>query len=209
MKFAYAVAFCQLLAAAGLSAQTAEQTPANAHVFLTELASQNRIRFTVPDYYKETTRYSLHGNNGEYNIVPRKSRDTIQPWTLLLASSGGCKTTLHQGLWSAWKQVGDFETYSEKPSYVHQDRWVTRTIPGTETSRPFVAHWQHLESNGIDWSKVSTISDGGSGTLTLKGPAFSRNLLFLHFESVEMATRAAFALEVIRQSCDPVASTGF
>jgi hypothetical protein len=180
-------------------AQTAQQTPENAHRFLTTLANENRIGFEPPSYFYEVKFYSSAGNNGEYRITSRLERFSAPGGrlTLRFSGSGGCKSTVEPFhiAFAAYRQENSTPTRNI-------------TIPGNEKWHDYVPHLEYINANGIDWSRLSSVNTDGA-KLTLNGAAFSGGAIYLYFESPEMATRAAYAIEVIRQSCDPVASTGF
>lgn len=184
-----------------VSAEPAEQNPGNAHLFLTQLSEQNRVQFEPPEYYARTKTYGTSGYNGEYRLTWDEFQSNMSPWPLSIASSAGCHTKLMSN------SFADFKAYSQEASFY--SRSAKMDVPGTEKWYPFVPHWQHIKANGIDWAKVSTVTNEKSAVVWLRGPAFSGGYGKLIFESPEMAARAAFAMELIRQSCDPFANTGF
>jgi len=180
-------------------AQNAQQTPENAHRFLMTLANENRIRLEPPDYYYRVKYYSSTGHNGEYRITSRTESYPVSGGlpTMQFTDSSGCKSAVKPFLIAF-------------PAYEREKDTPTRsiTLPGRETWNYYVPHLEYINANGIDWSRLSSVNTDGA-KLTLNGAAFSGGAIYLYFESPEMATRAAYAIEVIRQSCDPVASTGF
>ncbi|WP_077145517.1 hypothetical protein [Sphingopyxis sp. KK2] len=185
--------------AAPATAQTGQQTPENAHRFLSTLANENRIGFETPSYFYEVKFYSSTGYNGEYRITSRLDRFPAPGGrlTMRFLGSGGCKSTIEPFPIA-------FQAYQREADTPRRNI----TIPGRESWHDYIPHLEYINANGIDWSRLSSVAPDGA-KLTLNGGAFSGGAIYLYFESPEMATRAAYAIEVIRQSCDPVASTGF
>lgn len=78
---------------------------------------------------------------------------------------------------------------------------------------------QPQEVLALDWKKVSSArSDGGTLMLTTTqvfqglaygAPASNDPVIEIRFNDADLATRAAFAAEVIRMRCDPLSDTGF
>lgn len=197
-----ALAAVLLVLPANLIAQeSASQTPENAHLFLTQLSMQNRVQFEPPEYYTRSKAYGTSGYNGEYRLTWDEFQSNMSTWPLSISTSSGCLTKLHPN------SFADFKAYSQEASFYN--RSAKMDVPGRETWYPFVPHWQYIKANGIDWAKVSTVSNEKSAVVWLRGPAFSGGYGKLIFESPEMAARVAFAMELIRLSCDPFAKTGF
>lgn len=183
------------------NAEPAAQTPENAHKFLLQLASQNRLRFEPPEHTYRFKSYSTSGYNNVYRITSYGDGGSMSPLYLNLSESAGCQTKApaYQFTQVDYKQEDSFYDSSTRLS-----------IPGKETWNPWVPHLTYFNAHGIDWSKVSAVNNNeGSEVVVLRGPGFSGGYINLLFESPEMAVRGAFAMEVIRQACDPVASTGF
>ena len=200
MKLLAFSAFSAAALAVPSLAQETQQTPENAHRFLSQLSNENRIQFAPPDAVVKFQSYSSHGNNGTYTISSDVFYSDEQKWLFKIAQSASCRTKITPAY------IAPSETeYAQEPSTSDRGKI---TVPGTKIWHQYVAHLRYFNDNGIDWSRISRVNKDGS-ILELHGGAFSGGYLSLFFESPEMATRAAYAIEVIRQSCDPVASTGF
>lgn len=180
--------------------QSAAQTPENAHRFLIQLSGQGRLQFTVASNYTEFTSYSSHGNNGQYRIARDVYTSNQGRMAFPIDSSAKCLTRI--------KQVypDTLQEYSEEPGYPAKGN--RPRVPGDKTNRVWLGQVRTLQANGVDWSRISKTETSGDGVI-LRGGQLAGGSLTLYFESAEMATRAAFAIEVIRQSCDPVSNTGF
>ena len=77
--------------------------------------------------------------------------------------------------------------------------------PPTDISRPYVPFLVALNERGIEWDKVAPLRSEGTNVY-VSLPYIELTVIF---SSAEMATRAAYAMEVIRGSCDPTRTTGF
>jgi hypothetical protein len=177
----------------------ANQTPENAHKFLIQLANQGRIKLEPAENYTRYKSYGSRGYNGEYTITSNEYTNNLSPYLLKIISSTQCFTKL------IIVTGQESEYYQGESAY---NRYGNFSIPGAETWYPFVPHIRQINQTGIDWSRVS-----GTGTsdskVTLRGSFFSGGYINFVFESTDMATRAAYAIEVLRQSCDPASGTGF
>lgn len=202
-KLLYTIAICAALifgTVEPVTAQADKQTPENAHLFITQLSSRGLIRLKVPDYGYRVKHYSTNGLNGRYTINSWDSNYQLDPLIFNVAESASCKTSINA------YTITD-ESYKQDASFY--DSTTRVTIPGKEYFRPYVPHLQFLNSNGLNWVYVSKITDERNGAVLLQGSGFSGGYIRLYFDSPEMGARAAFAMEVIRQACDPVAATGF
>lgn len=183
-----AVLFAALGSSGPATAQSADQTPGNAHRFLTTLASQNAITFSPKEHYEDQKIYGVR--NGKIYLRDHKALN-YRPLTLIIAESSGCLTKLRNGPLP--------RAYERKPD---QD-----SIGYIESRRSFVPYLQSMAENGLNWSKILSVT--ATGSTVIVDSTDKSHIIWLHFQSAAMATRAAYALEVIRQSCDPVADTGF
>ncbi len=82
------------------------------------------------------------------------------------------------------------------------------TVPGTERWRWYLPHLRAMNERGIDRSRVKS-SEASGDTVLVRGTGLSGGYIKLLFDSSDMAARAAYAIEAIRRSFDPVAGTGF
>lgn len=163
-------------------AQTPAQTPENAHNFLRGLAQQGVIYYQPGDSTKSfSTPVSDRPNRRNSHTIP------MGPWLLRLPASDRCLTRVEP---------------IDLPPYEGRD------ASGFPEHNNYVMGLAELFQQGIDWSKVNTIAQSGS-EVSVQSNYLSRGPVRLIFGSADMAARAAYAMEVIKMSCDPVANTGF
>lgn len=203
-----------LVSPGALSGQTAEvnrQTPENAHRFFA-IAAKDR---EFVDY--------------RFKIVP--PRQLLPSARCARLKSGECwdgvfyrgkvidaELRLRTSILQSWEADGICLT-----KIVHRPQGVIIQEEYTEdgyqaTSSVFYSR-PETETFTIDWMKVSS-AEAANGSLIIKTSqpfssttfSYTRNdepSIELRFNDADLATRAAFAAEVIRLRCDPLSGTGF
>lgn len=77
----------------------------------------------------------------------------------------------------------------------------------------FVVDWDdrtHVGSEGgIVWDSVASVQQAGDTVVTRYVSGGEPWDAIYHFTSPELAARAAYAMEFLRQACDPARDTGF
>ena len=174
--------------AGGAQAQddpSAKQTPENAQVFLNKVVAQGGSSATIANY--EWDRFPPSGNSFRmpdgtrcYDSCPITEAST-GPATRAIRFNSVCQTLIDIDIRS--KMVG---ADSWNPRYGYPYGYV------------------------IDWTKVAEVRQSGS-TVYIDGHTDRNGLKIqsVNLPSENLAKRVAFAMEVIRLSCDPTGSTGF
>jgi hypothetical protein len=203
------LAACLALASAPSAAQDTQQTPENAHRFLKMLSDGKRIKYIPFDNVVNTTVYICRGrfdhrwdldekcvdsryDKRSFEVSSRNEKKNLYPYEFAIQETLDCKTSVIRN------NAENNRQYWTEYGY----------IKPSEVKNPSPPHIRYLNDNGINWSRVSSVKADGTGVV-LSGPAISGNYLKLIFESADLATRAAYAMEVIRLSCDATAATGF
>lgn len=180
------------------AAATAQQTPENAHLFLSTVIAQGATKARID-----------HGRG--WNIV----RQEVYQCSWQQVSSGGLfGSPTYRLLCNNFVRDENFSA----PDYQARSYKNTSICDGQlEAIAPM---FDLLASRGnqelrrsnlpsgtfsINWRNVSKIARSGTA-LTLEG---NNPRVMIVFSSEDFATRAAFAMEVLRIRCDPTAGTGF
>jgi len=188
-------------------AQQSEQSPTNAHTFLMNVTLKSAVLIEPPDHKFREEYYSPRFQVEGY--CDRKNRDRCMDPVfttsetpghnilipMVIKSSNGCMTMLD----------------GKPPLVARETKPSGRTgYPSSTTiylGKPFL---DVIYDQGIDWSRVTKIETReGTGLLEIQSQALQGRSIRLRFVSSEFAERTALALEVIRQSCDPLAKEAF
>lgn len=182
--------------------QPSAQTPENAHKFMIDLSSMSEIMLTPPDNVEYREAYSERFYTDPYcrkkqceEPVRRDSEAPGPSYPLKILSSSQCSTKL-----------------GSKPDLQRREEQKSQfaSFPNTVILRPFKDHIDVLYDVGIDWSSVQRVSTNeGTSSIVVQMASLNGKAFTLTFKSSDMALRAAYALEVIRQSCDPLAGSAF
>lgn len=202
------ISFIGPLTAAMISsiANAAEQTSENAMLFLSKVASQNQISIEVSDDNGKS--YNQGTWSGMLNRRdPKRYREIdnepywMDPFVAVAAGGRECITTF------AWNKSTYSTPLAMKTAYGEIGAMTPNMItPQTVSDFP-----KELEGKSIDWKKVASITYeevGASGGKVARLTAIGVGMRFT-VTTTDMGKRVQYAMEFLRNSCDPTAGTGF
>lgn len=191
------------------STESGEQTAENAQRFLS-IAMKDRQFF-----------------DGRYRIFPSR---------MLVNTRGGCPRLPSGECWNGSFKSEDIRraqtrvATSTVQSMAAPDACLTKVVLRTQSAEIVQNYWSPFEGDtfasqnftrpaietlDLDWTKVSSArAEGGTLYLSTSQPYSSPDqtlnpVIELRFGDEDLATRAAFAAEVIRLRCDPLSATDF
>jgi hypothetical protein len=176
-------------------AQSAEQTPANAQLFLKQVMEQGGVFLEV--------------DTGEgFNMAPERLKNCdpgLREYKNPGLDENGCKP------WTPWKN-GRVDKYKVTSSAEEQQAgsdcvtaFHAETNSGVHKQNSLLIEWSPPPSPfRVEWNAISMVKQT-EAIVALSGPTKFR----FYFSSDQLAARVAYAMEFLRTSCDQTAATGF
>lgn len=196
LKLGLSTVLLTILAAGSLRAEEPKQTPENAQAFLEKVVEQGGVTLSM-DTGKGMNKFPARQRNCDPSF-----RKYNSPYI----DSSGCQS------WSEWENIAH-EPFNI--TNAQQEANQTGSYCGTRFDATIKsgihpnAHFQIEFAPPkppllVSWNSVSKVEQTGEAVMLKGNPSF-----MVRFSSDQLATRAAYAMEFLRQSCDSTASTGF
>lgn len=189
MKHEMRLALALLLPGVAAAQDNSAQTPENARKFISIISENGGISIDFDNNYVQEDIYNYRTQQNFRKEIDRAT------WITPMSFSNNCTIILSNDNYSVYIPDG-YKTYGSDKMY---DLGYSYIYIGVHDVKK-------LKDSGISMKSVGSIEARGS-SVSISGSTVSG--LRLIFKSPEMATRATYALNVIKQSCDPTAATGF